>query len=324
MVAAALTIVCCALFVSAAIAATPSSSAVTVIGKIGGPGQNLASVNVSFDAQTGQLSGGWSYVDFEVGGQHLTATATCLRLKVISPSVYDVVITATVTYVGKSPEHIVLEVIDNDLPGGTDAARMSYEHNGGVEQGTTPNCWVPLLSPVPISQSTIDITASSPQPTGTTSPPPSHQKPTSPAKRKKPTPSPRRQRPVAISHLKTQADGTVTFRVTVPGPGRVEALETAPGFNAATIAAVLQPAAHRFAFGRAHARAQTASTIQMRVPPSTRGELLLRNHTDRVTLRLWVTYTQAGSRSQTVVIHDLRLPCVSDPDHDADCDAPPN
>jgi hypothetical protein len=58
--------------------------------------------------------------------------------------------------------------------------------------------------------------------------------------------------------------------------------------------------------------------------PNARGELLLRNHTRRVTLRLWVTYSPGRGRSRNVVIHDLRLPCLSDPDHDGDCDAPPN
>jgi hypothetical protein len=72
-----------------------------------------------------------------------------------------VVITATVTYAGEPSEHIVLEVIDDDSPGGTDAARMSFQQGGGIEEGGTPNCWVPFSGPVPTS-TTIEITTSTP------------------------------------------------------------------------------------------------------------------------------------------------------------------
>jgi hypothetical protein len=277
-------------------------STVTVVRTMGGAAQLPASVDVRFDGQTGQLSGGFSYFD---AGQHLIATPTCFKYRVLAPSVYDVVITATVAYAGESPEHIVLEAIDDDSPDGTDAARVSFQHNGGVEQGATPNCWVPLSGPVAISPNAIEITTSTL----------SH--------RRTPRP-PHGPLRVAISHVRTEADGTVAFRVTVPGPGRVDALETAPDGNAARIAALLQPAAHRYVFGRSHTIAHGASTIHMRVRPNARGRLLLRNHTHRVTLRLWVSYSPAGGPSRSVGIDDLHLPCVGDPDHDQDCDARPN
>jgi len=111
----------------------------------------------------------------------------------------------------------------------------------------------------------------------------------------------------AISHIKIEPGGTVTFSVKVPGPGRIDVLETAWDNNFARIARLLQPAAHRFVFARAQATIQAASIIQMRVKPTARGALLVRDHTYLVTLRLWVTYTPVGGHSLTVGLYGVEL-----------------
>lgn len=170
---------------------------------------------------------------------------------------------------------------------------------------------MPIAGPVPISPNAVEIRPS-------TRP---HLPPPAPPHR----PAPRHESlRFTVSHVTTQADGTVTFRATVPGPGHIEVLETAPDDNPARIAALMQPGAHRYAFARGLTTAHSASTVDMRVKPSVRGKLLLRNHPAHVTLRLWVTYLPAVGRPHRVVIHDLHLPCLGDPDHDGDCDAPPN
>ena len=124
-----------------------------------------------------------------------------------------------------------------------------------------------------------------------------------------------------IAHLHTYADGRITFAVKVPGPGTVDVLETAWNDNLARVATLLQPAAHRFVFARAHTSARGATTIPVSVSPNVRGRLLVHHHTYRVTLRLWVTYTPVAGRSHSVGIYGLHLPACPDPNQDKDCDA---
>ena len=71
-------------------AAKPTSPTITVVGNIGGPGQDPATVNVRFDEQTGRVRGWFSYSH---GGAQLVATPTCFRYRELAPAVYDVVIT---------------------------------------------------------------------------------------------------------------------------------------------------------------------------------------------------------------------------------------
>jgi Concanavalin A-like lectin/glucanases superfamily len=135
-------------------------------------------------------------------------------------------------------------------------------------------------------------------------------------------PRPRASNHAALSHIKTHADGTITFSVKLPGAGHVDVLETAWDDNLASIAALLQPAPHRFVLARAHTAVARARTIRVSVAPNARGRLLVEHHTYRVVLRLWITYTPAGGRARSIGIYGLHLPGCPDPDHDRDCDAP--
>ena len=96
-----------------------------------------------------------------------------------------------------------------------------------------------------------------------------------------------------ISHIKVRTDGSLSLVVTVPGPGRLDMMETAWNDNLARLA-LLQPAPHRFVFARAHTQATSAGKLRVVVRPNTRGRLLVHHHAYRVTLRLWVTYTPIG------------------------------
>ena len=98
----------------------------------------------------------------------------------------------------------------------------------------------------------------------------------------------------SVSQIRLRRDGTVSFKVKVPGPGKVDVLETAWRDNLAQIAVQLRPAAHRFVFARAHRTANRSTTLQLRVNPNSRGRRLILRHTYRVTLRLWVTYAPTG------------------------------
>ena len=118
-------------------------------------------------------------------------------------------------------------------------------------------------------------------------------------------------RPVSrftVVKIRTHRDGTITFSVTVSGPGTIDVLATAWNNNLARAAARLQPAPHRFAYGRAHARARRAITVDIHLRPNARGRRLVRHHTYRVTLRLWVTYTRSGGRPRSIGFHGLHIP----------------
>jgi hypothetical protein len=109
-----------------------------------------------------------------------------------------------------------------------------------------------------------------------------------------------------ISHIKTQADGTITFRVKVPAPGSVQVLESAWDDDLAAVA-TLAPGPGRFAFGRQRANARRAGTLRIRVVPGLFGTLLALHHVSRVTLRLAVTYTPTTGRARTIVVHGVHL-----------------
>ncbi len=109
-----------------------------------------------------------------------------------------------------------------------------------------------------------------------------------------------------VSSLQLRPDGQTGLSVTVPGPGRVDVLETAWDDNLAKLA-VLQPAAHRFVFGRAHQDAVAAHALRLSVRPNRRGTMLVHHHRYRVTLRVWVTYTPIGGHPRSIGMEGLHL-----------------
>ena len=109
-----------------------------------------------------------------------------------------------------------------------------------------------------------------------------------------------------VSSLRLRSDGKTALSVTVPGPGRIDVLETAWEDNLATVA-VLQPAVRRFVFGRAHQDALSAGELRLSVGPNRRGTMLVHHHRYRVTLRVWVTYTPIGGHPRSIGMDGLRL-----------------
>lgn len=111
-----------------------------------------------------------------------------------------------------------------------------------------------------------------------------------------------------VYRIRTSADGTIRFRVTVPGPGRIDVLETAWNDNLARSAVVLQPADGRFVFARRFRAVNYPGSVRITVMPNGQGRRLVAHHTYRVTLRLWVTYTPAGGIYRSIGFHGLHLP----------------
>jgi hypothetical protein len=108
--------------------------------------------------------------------------------------------------------------------------------------------------------------------------------------------------------LKRHRDGRFVVVVKVPGPGRVDILITAWKDNLAHTTGLLNPAPGRFVFARAGATAHRAMTLRIPVFPNAKGRRLVKHHTYRVTLRLWVTYTPTNGRARSIGYYGLHLP----------------
>jgi hypothetical protein len=117
----------------------------------------------------------------------------------------------------------------------------------------------------------------------------------------------RRSNHFKLSHRSSHADGTMTFWLRIPGPGAVDVLETASKSNLARAAVLLQPARGRFVFARKRIAAPHHGTLHIRVTPNAGGRRLVRHHTHRVTLRLWIVYTPSGGRPRVIGLYGIHL-----------------
>jgi hypothetical protein len=112
----------------------------------------------------------------------------------------------------------------------------------------------------------------------------------------------------SVSHTMTHPDGAIGFAVKVPGPGRIDVLETAWNDNLEHTAVLLRPAMRRFVYARARTTSSTGGAVHLRVTPNARGGRLVGHHAYQVTLRLWVTYTPSGGHPRSIGFYGLHLP----------------
>ena len=103
-----------------------------------------------------------------------------------------------------------------------------------------------------------------------------------------------------VSHVRSSADGTFTFSVTVPGPGSLDVLETAWKDNLASAAVLLKPAPDRFVFARKQTQTMGPGTVTVTVTPNQQGRRLIAHPRYRVVLRLWVSYTPDRGSYRTI------------------------
>jgi Bacterial Ig-like domain (group 3) len=97
-----------------------------------------------------------------------------------------------------------------------------------------------------------------------------------------------------ISHIRTKADGIVTFELKIPGPGVVNVLESARDLKLASGASLLKPGRDRFVFARKHVRFRRGQKIRITVRPTRAGRALIGHHAHRPAIRLAVSYTPTG------------------------------
>jgi hypothetical protein len=112
---------------------------------------------------------------------------------------------------------------------------------------------------------------------------------------------------IKFRHLQPALCGTVTFSVTVPGPGELNVLETAWKDNFAGAARLLNPAEGRFVFARQRVKARKAGRLFVRVQPNARARRLLAHHRYPVVIRLWVSYAPTRGRQRDLGVYGLHL-----------------
>ncbi len=111
----------------------------------------------------------------------------------------------------------------------------------------------------------------------------------------------------AITDVRTRPNGRVTFKVTFPGPGTADVLETAWLSNFARTATLLRPSPGRFVFARKHLLVSGAGTLAVTVTPKQRGKKLIAHHRYAVVIRLWVSYTPANGTERNIGLYGLRI-----------------
>lgn len=145
------------------------------------------------------------------------------------------------------------------------------------------------------------ITVPSAQPSSPPSTQPSTPPPT------QPTTTPRRpSNRFRVTRLRARPGGTVTFDVALPGPGRIDVLETAWSNNFAAAGAFLEPARGRFVFARFSVKTGRR-TIRVEIRPNARGRQLLRHHAYKVRIRVWVTFTPTGGTPRSIAFSGVKL-----------------
>jgi hypothetical protein len=139
----------------AALADAPQGS-VTGGGQQFGPPPSFFTLAVHGDANGGNAKGSFGFANGPAGSHPWHVTVTCLLV-----SGNDAIATGVVDQPREAAGQLVVaEAVDNGEPRNgqaVDLLRFSFASNGGVFPGPTPNCFVPVFSPVPIQHGNIVV-----------------------------------------------------------------------------------------------------------------------------------------------------------------------
>ncbi len=104
-----------------------------------------------------------------------------------------------------------------------------------------------------------------------------------------------------VSRPTPHRTGVVTFKLGVPGGGKIAVLETAPR------SALPHPKRGRLTFATAKLKASGKSTIRVNVKPNKAGRGLLRHHRSTVRLTLAVSFVPINGKQRTETFRGLRV-----------------
>jgi hypothetical protein len=94
-----------------------------------------------------------------------------------------------------------------------------------------------------------------------------------------------------VQRVKAQRSGSVTFKIKLPGPGKVLVRELASGFT----------------FGERTVHLGGAGTATITVPPGRHGEALVASNPSKLVIRAQVTFTPEGGVARTITIRNVRV-----------------
>jgi hypothetical protein len=109
-----------------------------------------------------------------------------------------------------------------------------------------------------------------------------------------------------VSRVLTYPNGSVTFDLTLPGPGAIDVFESAWDKNIAIADSLIQPAPSRFVFARNHIDVHHSGTVHVVVPANSHGDELVDHHRF-VWIRVWLSYTPTGGRQRNQLVGFLHL-----------------
>jgi hypothetical protein len=109
-----------------------------------------------------------------------------------------------------------------------------------------------------------------------------------------------------VSQIKPQPNGSVSFEIKIPGPGRISVLASAPIANIAS--ARLTPGPGQFAFAQRSKTVRRAGKQHVTLTPTARGALLVTNHHTPVVIEVLVAFTPKSGKPHRVRVAGIAIP----------------
>jgi uncharacterized repeat protein (TIGR01451 family) len=94
-----------------------------------------------------------------------------------------------------------------------------------------------------------------------------------------------------VSRVKAHRNGSVTFKLKLPGPGKIQVRELASGST----------------FGEKAVRLGRAGTITITVPPGRHGKALVASKPSKLVIQAQITFTPKGGVARKLTIRDVRV-----------------
>ena len=109
-----------------------------------------------------------------------------------------------------------------------------------------------------------------------------------------------------VSHIQAHVGGSVSIQIAVPGPGKIQLLESAPNAHTAKVPARLSAGSGRFVFASKTIKVNAARTIHVTLTPDAKGANLLQAQSKAV-IRLLTAYTPTGGLERTASFYGIDL-----------------
>ena len=110
-----------------------------------------------------------------------------------------------------------------------------------------------------------------------------------------------------ISGVKGHRNGSISFSVKLPGPGKIAVRESAPTANLASAAPRLTLGKGRFEFAALTVQFRRAGIFQVTIKPGTKGARLVKKHHSKVLVKLQAIFTPAGGLGRSTSVGGIEI-----------------